>query len=394
MNYRYHLLKYAGIRTRFTCPSCGRKHCFAPYVDDSDQPADIEKYGRCDHESSCGYCLYPPSERDWRETWSEYSSRHTLASKPRTFPAGLPPVQSAPALCTIPEGIISRTLRLQPRSDFLKFLSTIAPEADITRAVNEYRIGVARGGAVVFYQIDTQGRCRTGKVMKYDPLTGHRIKDPSATTPITWVHSLLKQQGILPADWTLSQCLFGEHLLPAYPDKPVALVESEKTAVIASIFCPDFLWLATGGKGQMNDRVEVLRGRNTVAFPDIDGIDAWRRKAAERPHLAIQVSDLVQHNATPADHAAHIDLADLIIRWRQEGGAAGGAASFAIPDGSTDPAVGASAAGDSTNQTASAAPAANPVLLQIQRYISPEHHANVLAMIEEFDLEVVGVGRI
>ena len=53
MNYRYHLLKYAGPSTRWTCPQCGRKHCFAPYVDKDNHPAG-EEYGRCDHESSCG----------------------------------------------------------------------------------------------------------------------------------------------------------------------------------------------------------------------------------------------------------------------------------------------------------------------------------------------------
>lgn len=67
MNYRYHLLKYAGPASRWTCPQCGRKHCFAPYVDKDKRPAG-EEYGRCDHESSCGYVKYPPSETDWRES--------------------------------------------------------------------------------------------------------------------------------------------------------------------------------------------------------------------------------------------------------------------------------------------------------------------------------------
>ncbi len=381
MKYHYHLLKYAGGSTRFTCPSCGRKHCFAPYVDADDRPADIEKYGRCDHESSCGYCLYPPSEKDWRESWNEYAARQSFRSK--SVAAVPAPAQSAPDVCTIPADMVSRTVRLQPRSDFLRFLGAIASEEEITRAVNEYRIGLARGGAVVFYQIDVQGRCRTGKVMKYDPITGHRIKDPSATTPITWVHSLLSRQGMLPDGWTLTQCLFGEHLLPQYPDKPVALVESEKTAVVASIFCPDFIWLATGGKAQMNDRVEVLRGRNIVAFPDIDGIEAWRRKAAERPHLAITVSDLVLQNATPEDHAAHIDIADLLIRWRQNGDTAGDSADTTSVN-----------VGNTSGNMSGNAETLNPVFLQIQKYISPEHHGNVLALIEEFDLEVVGVGKL
>ena len=63
---------------------------------------------------------------------------------------------------------------------------------------------------------------------------GLRIKDPSAKTPITWVHALLKQKGVLPQECELTQCLFGKHLLKKYPDKPVILVESEKTAIIGA----------------------------------------------------------------------------------------------------------------------------------------------------------------
>lgn len=80
--------------------------------------------------------------------------------------------------------------------------------------------------------IDRDFRCRTGKIMKYDPANGHRIKDPTAPGKVNWVHSILKQRKLLPADWTLSQCLFGEHLLSRYPDNKVMLVESEKTALI------------------------------------------------------------------------------------------------------------------------------------------------------------------
>ena len=59
-NYRYHLLKYKDRNSRFRCPNCGRPHCFTPYVDENDVPVDVERYGRCDHEQSCGYNLYPP----------------------------------------------------------------------------------------------------------------------------------------------------------------------------------------------------------------------------------------------------------------------------------------------------------------------------------------------
>ncbi len=47
-------------------------------------------------------------------------------------------------------------------------------------------------GNVTFFQIDIHGRWRTGKEMKYDPNTGHRIKDEAVGGRITWVHSLMK----------------------------------------------------------------------------------------------------------------------------------------------------------------------------------------------------------
>ena len=70
--------------------------------------------------------------------------------------------------------------------------------------------------------------------------------------------------------FNLRQCLFGQHLLPLYPDKTVFLVESEKSAVIASHYMPDVVWLAPGGKniGLNVQTIEVLRGRDVVLLPD------------------------------------------------------------------------------------------------------------------------------
>lgn len=78
---------------------------------------------------------------------------------------------------------------------------------------------------------------------------------------------------MLPREWELSQCLFGEHLLKKYPDKPVGMVEAEKTALICSALMPQLVWVAVGGKGQLGDKVEVLYGRTIVAFPDSDAHD-------------------------------------------------------------------------------------------------------------------------
>lgn len=150
--------------------------------------------------------------------------------------------------------------------------------------------------------------------MKYAAETGHRIKDESQPSRITWVHSLMKQSRQLPADWQLTQCLFDEHLLAQHPGKTVALVESEKTAVICAGIMPRFLWLATGGKSQINERLLVLKGRKIVAYPDIDGYATWIEKLAQFPDPHVTVSPILQRNATAEDIEAHIDIADWFIR--------------------------------------------------------------------------------
>lgn len=366
MEYRYHLLKYRGKATRLTCPKCGRPHCFAPYVDADEQIVGPE-YGRCDHESSCGYVKYPPSEREWKPAYA-YSHKPTIRTNANVTVQVPEPTRE---LCTIPTSIVDRSVVLEPKSDFVKFLSSLFDGATLERLVNEYRIGTTKNGDTIYFQIDSKGRCRTGKVMKYNPRTGHRIKDPNAKVPITWVHSLMKQAHLLPENWELTQCLFGEHLLAKYPDKPVGLVEAEKTAIIASAMIPDLVWVAVGGKTQLGDKVDVLEGRVIIAFPDIDGYDAWKQKCAERPYLNIQVSDLLQRNATDEDIKIGADIADILVKWCKGKHSSGGK-----PGGY-----------DARHYD-------NPVMQEVMKYISPEHWENMNLLIETFDLQLTGVTRI
>src|SRR5690606_12784869 len=82
-------------------------------------------------------------------------------------------------------------------------------------------------------------------------------------------------------NFQLKQCLFGEHLLRGN-NNPVAIVESEKTAVVASMYLPKFIWLATGGLSNLSpEKCQVLKGRNVVLFPDLNGHEKWEEKAKE-----------------------------------------------------------------------------------------------------------------
>ena len=200
----------------------------------------------------------------------------------------------------------------RPYYGFVSFIVKLFDEHTAKALFEKYHIGTTMDGHTIFYQFDTQNRCRGGKIIPYNPETGHRIKDDHFP-PVMWVHTNLKAAHLLPPEWRLTQCLFGELLLQDKVNANVALVESEKTAVICSLLLPEYIWLATGGKSQFNDRLMVLKGRKVTAFPDIDGYDEWRKKAKNYPMLDITISDILERNATPDQRERQVDIADVLL---------------------------------------------------------------------------------
>lgn len=313
---RYELQKYRTISDRHTCPKCGKPKCFTYYVDENGQPLD-KTVGRCDHESGCGY-HYPPKEyfKDHPELeYPEKKSTYPIrADKPKT--SGKP---SGNSIGTVPDEYVARSR--SDNSHLIQFLFSLQKDnaENVKRVLDDYRIGATKDGSTVFWQIDIEGRVRTGKIIQYNKEDGHRIKDRG----VNWVHSLLKRQTVFGKEWTLAQCLFGEHLLSQAADKRkvVAVVESEKTAVICAIQYPDCVWLATGGKSQLSvDKMNVLAGRTVIFFPDVDGYHEWTERARSFTFCrSVTVSDFLEKTATEEDRTSKVDIADLILRqWEED----------------------------------------------------------------------------
>ena len=228
-------------------------------------------------------------------------------------------IQATKELCFIPAEYVTRSLDTYMRSQFQGHLCRILNDIGrIEEASLLYSLGVTQDEGVIYWLIDEQGRVRSGKIMHY-LYNGHRDKDKDGDMT-NWTHWKMKQDGRLPADWQLTQCLFGAHLLPRFPDKTVALVESEKSAVIASIVLPQYLWVSCGGKMNLEagQKHLALKGRKVVMFPDTDlngeTYAFWSQKAAgwREKGFDVQVSDLLEKTATAAQKAAKIDIADLL----------------------------------------------------------------------------------
>jgi hypothetical protein len=108
-------------------------------------------------------------------------------------------------------------------------------------------------------------------------------------------------------------------------NKPVCVVESEKSAVILSEHFPQNLWLATGGMGNVQpDKFHPLRGHRVILFPDTDTEGKTFKSWFDAAQLVMQqifwedsppitVSPLLELHATPEQKAAKIDLVDFLF---------------------------------------------------------------------------------
>ena len=117
----------------------------------------------------------------------------------------------------------------------------------------------------------------------------------------------------------MKQCLFGEHLLAdtSSSARTIGIVESEKTALVAALFIPDLVWLATGGMhGSFNsEAMQVLSEREVVLFPDLKATDEWQRKAGMLQSIckSATCSDMLEEMATDGQREAGLDIADFLL---------------------------------------------------------------------------------
>ena len=196
-------------------------------------------------------------------------------------------------------------------NNFAIFLQNSFGKDTAEKLIMLYHIGTSRRwpGATVFWQINQEANVRTGKIMLYNAVSGKRIKNPF--DHIDWAHRYVGEK-----DYSLKQCLDGEHLLRQFPNKPVAMVESEKTATVCTGYQPNYVWLATGSKGNLSrERCLVLRGRDVILFPDLNGYDDWRLKAKGMTDIAsITVSDILERIASNDQKKGGLDLADFLLK--------------------------------------------------------------------------------
>lgn len=294
--FQYQLAK----RGKWVCPECGRK-TFVCYVDTNGNVLN-EGVGKCDRADKCAY-HYTPRQyfADNKGVSVPLHTRPIFKQQPTLQPS------------YIDDGVFKKSLKHYDRNHLITFLNRVFGADEVDKMIARYFIGTSNhwSGATVFWQRDGRGRIHGGKIMQYNSDIGKRVKTP--TNRITWVHTALK----IP-NYILRQCMFGEHLLKKYPDMFVGIVESEKTAIIASGVITDCIFLACGGCGNLtNAMCEPLMGRNVVLFPDNGKLAEWSEKGRKLRHLfkTLSIVDLMERPDTLQRWGLQDgdDIGDLIL---------------------------------------------------------------------------------
>lgn len=199
----------------------------------------------------------------------------------------------------------------------------------VDEVLTAYMVGSSAYGHTIFWQIDQEGKVRTGKMMRYKT-DGHR--DKTAPWNFDYIHAALFRDQRHPeyddTKMEVRQCLFGLHLMNRYKykdvEQTVCIVESEKTALLMAIAYGNNakqVWMACGGLGSLNiARLAPLISdrRNIILYPDRDGIEAWRQKAEQLHYDRVTIDTTPVTQWWRPEDGEKADIADVVIRILKE----------------------------------------------------------------------------
>ena len=321
-DFNFQLEKYSTGSSRYDCPNCGAKKQFTRYVDANGNYLG-DHVGVCNRLNNCGYHYTP------KQFFTEGGS---VDFEPKTFTYELP---KSPSLHECGEVAASLNLlnlhipnpnlkdfSFEGKNNFLFGIERVYGLAAARQVRKRFFIGTSdafKSKAVIFWQINELNEVRAGKILQYDPMTLKRKKYIDKETGekkslITWQHRYTEKD-----NFNMVQCLFGLHQIrQAELSQQIAIVESEKTAIIGTIEMPEYIWLACGQlQGLTESKLKPLFGRSITFFPDCKGFNLWSDKVSEIQKKVsfskCHVSNLLEKHANEKQRQNGDDLADFFL---------------------------------------------------------------------------------
>ena len=222
------------------------------------------------------------------------------------------PEVSRPSDFMLPSFPMIEACRANDFDFFLPFLdSGRLTIEDMHHAAERYHLGKTRSGQPVFWMIDDM----------LQPLDAHIGEG--------WISTLLKRREPLLECWQVQHCLFGLHLLSSELEQlpaggcnmPIAIVESEASAVVLSELFPETVWMAYATTLHLCPELFApLAGRRVTIYPRTDPslstflffedlVDLIRRQY----DIDITVDPILENHATADQKERCIDILEFLI---------------------------------------------------------------------------------
>lgn len=281
-NYSHNCQFEKPPKKKGTCPNCGHKNEFRYYEDRNGNR--IEDAGKCERINSCQYHIKP-------------NYKLLKLDIPDTILSELVKIN-----IIFPDKKVLASIESFEKNISSNFHKMCISQLEIPSShLQKWGVGTDKEFTVFIFKTQ-DNRIANIKHFKYLE-SFKRDKSVNAFS--------LKQ----PKDGTTKYMmpLYGEHLLCKEKNKIVCVVESEKTAIIASWFYPNFDFVACGAaNGLTSEKLSILFGRKIYWLADADkaGRDNSSLKNLKAYVQNFEIIDLFP------DRDDGKDLADAIIEGK------------------------------------------------------------------------------
>ena len=267
---------YTFKKRRTTCPICGGSG-FAEFQGDFDT--------LCGHCHSCGQTIFPDSKEKFEPKFEEKKDRYFL-----------------------PQAVFDELKRSGITDNFRLKLLEKFPQA--IKTLIRYQV-LSNGKYTGFPYITFDKRIISVKYMEYGANLKRvkKTKDGETYSSIFWEHS----KRINNETQYFKACWFGEQFALTNEFEYFGVVESEKSAILASIFIPNVCFLACGSKSTIKNLVyKGLNEKKVILYPDQDGVEPWADFVAKNGNPKWVCSKL------PNGWSGKEDIADILLSNSRE----------------------------------------------------------------------------
>ena len=274
-------------------PCCNKNNKDGKFVSFKNHP---KQYGYC---HSCGVTTLP--EVNYETYYNTQKNGNTMGDNTSQNCN----TNKAVAKKYIDFKAVKISIERNTNNKLLTYLYAKYPSKKVDDAINLYYIGTSKKGACIFWYINREQKVQKSKHVWYKS-NGKRtdyFKVPYKN------------------DEGYKFCLFGEHLLDQ-DDKPIILVESEKSAIICSIEFPEYKWLAYSGlNGLTNEKIKALSNRQVMIIPDIseNAVQVIKNKdnTLREHNIDCKIVDITEgkdDNQLKQEGLHNEDVADILLR--------------------------------------------------------------------------------